>query len=59
MKKQYKVTVAYEIEYTVEAENEDEAYEAVHDRDEFIDKRWLHEETLGIEEVNPTAEPTS
>lgn len=47
----YKIVVATEIEYTVEGENEEEAYKTLNDLDEYLDKRYLHEATLSIEEI--------
>jgi len=47
----FKVCVTTDVEYIVEADNKDEAYEAVHVRDEYLDKRWVFEDITDIEEI--------
>lgn len=48
----YKVVIAKELEYTLEADNEDDAYQTVHNNpnDRLIVERVLNEETLSVEE---------
>ena len=45
----YRILVSTEIEYIVEAESRDDAYDALHNRGEYLEKKYIHEETLSIE----------
>jgi hypothetical protein len=48
----FKVCVTTDVEYIVEADNKDEAYEAVLVRDEYLDKRYVWEQITEIEEID-------
>ena len=47
----YKMTISELWTYAVEAESEEEAYDKVHNEDEFISRRLTDSYTESIEEV--------
>ena len=51
----YRVIVEYGVAYEVDADSEDEAYQMVQEDTEGMTKKYIHEETVAVEEVKEDA----
>lgn len=51
----FKIVVSTLIEYTVQGRDADDAYNALHNEDDYLHKRYLHEETISMEETTNNA----